>query len=82
MKTKFTINGERHSGMELLAKVALACVALVAVSFLIAIPLFWLWNWLMPAIFGLSTITWPQAWGLLLMLSMLRGSAGGVSYGK
>ena len=31
----------------------------------------WLWNWLMPAIFGLGIITWWQAAGLLLLSKIL-----------
>jgi hypothetical protein len=27
----------------------------------------WLWNWLMPEIFGLTTIDYWQTWGLLLL---------------
>ena len=30
-----------------------------------------LWNWLMPSIFGLSEITYLQAWGLVLMSHIL-----------
>jgi hypothetical protein len=30
-----------------------------------------LWNWLMPVIFGLKTLTYWQAWGLLLLTSIL-----------
>ena len=32
-----------------------------------------LWNWLMPAIFGLGTITYWQAWGLLILGRLLVG---------
>jgi hypothetical protein len=32
-----------------------------------------LWNWVMPAIFGLKTITWLQALGLLLLCKILGG---------
>ena len=30
-----------------------------------------LWNWLMPVIFGLKTINYWQAWGLLILSSIL-----------
>jgi len=30
-----------------------------------------LWNWLMPAIFGLTKLTYWQAWGLLILSSIL-----------
>ena len=32
-----------------------------------------LWNWLMPAVFGLRTITWVQALGLLVLGKILFG---------
>ena len=48
-----------------------------------------LWNWLMPLLFGLSTITFWQAWGLLLLSWILLGGFRGVggyarsgSYGR
>ena len=31
----------------------------------------WLWNWLMPVIFGLPTITFWQAWGLVVLSHIL-----------
>jgi hypothetical protein len=31
----------------------------------------WLWNWLMPAILGLTKITFWQAWGLVVLSHIL-----------
>jgi hypothetical protein len=31
----------------------------------------WLWNWLMPDIFGLTKITFWQAWGLVVLAHIL-----------
>ena len=36
-----------------------------------------LWNWLMPALFGLTIITFLQALGLILLAKLLFGSVGG-----
>ena len=36
----------------------------------------WLWNWLMPVIFGLGVITFWQAAGLLLLSKILFSSGG------
>lgn len=36
-----------------------------------------LWNWLMPAIFGLPALTFWQAAGLLVLCKILFGSVGG-----
>ena len=33
----------------------------------------WMWNWLMPAIFGLHAITFVQALGLLVLCKILFG---------
>ena len=38
---------------------------------LFSLLVFLLWNWLMPAIFGLSTITFLQALGLLVLSKIL-----------
>lgn len=41
-----------------------------AVDFLMAFPFMWLWNWLIPSIFHLTAITYWQAFGLVLFLSL------------
>ena len=41
-----------------------------------------LWNWLMPAIFGLKAITFWQAIGLLILARILVGGLGGGSNNK
>ena len=38
---------------------------------LFSLLVFLLWNWLMPAIFGLTTITFIQAFGLLILSKIL-----------
>jgi len=38
---------------------------------LFSLLVFLLWNWLMPAIFGLTTITFFQAFGLLVLSKIL-----------
>jgi hypothetical protein len=57
----------------------------IVLSATLAIPLFgfvvmWLWNWLMPTLFGLRAITFWQAFGLLILskilLSGFHGRAG------
>ena len=42
-----------------------------------------LWNWLMPEIFGLTTITYWQSWGLLILSCILfKGLGSGDSGGR
>ena len=40
-------------------------------SVLIAYPVNWLWNWLLPEIFGLKEISALQAWGLVFLLNLM-----------
>ena len=41
----------------------------------ISLPFWLLWNWLIPDIFGLSAITWLQAFGLWFFLVLIRSSS-------
>jgi hypothetical protein len=50
----------------LLAVVIFALLAIVG-----AIPMYLLWNWLMPTIFSLKVITFWQAWGLLWLSAII-----------
>ena len=52
--------------------IGLGVIALIAITFmLLAFPLMWLWNWLMPEIFNLTTLTYWQSLGILLLSSFL-----------
>jgi hypothetical protein len=42
-----------------------------AVAFCFAFPTMWLWDWLMPTLFGLKTITIWQAFGINMLSSIL-----------
>ncbi len=53
-------------GLTLIAIVTIAIGAL-----LLALPIMWLWNWLMPLIFGLIKINFWQALGLGLLSGLL-----------
>ena len=50
-------------------------LAAIAIAFLVAVimayPVKWLWNWLVPGIFGLRTVSALEAWGLTLLLQLL-----------
>jgi hypothetical protein len=41
---------------------------------LFAFPIMWLWNALMPDIFGIKEISWLQAWGLQLLCTIFFGN--------
>lgn len=38
---------------------------------LLSLPTYWLWNWLMPVIFGINKITWLQALGVNILTTFL-----------
>ncbi|HUV06617.1 MAG TPA: hypothetical protein VMX75_02740 [Spirochaetia bacterium] len=46
-------------------------VLALAMAFLLGLVVMWLWNWLMPVIFGLPTINYWQGWGLVLLAHIL-----------
>lgn len=43
----------------------------VLLSLVLSLPVMWLWDWLMPTMFGLKEITLLQAWGLNFLCSLL-----------
>ncbi|HPA26005.1 MAG TPA: hypothetical protein PLK76_04590 [bacterium] len=53
-------------GIGILAIAIIAVVSLVA-----AIPTYFLWNWLMPTIFGIKVVTFWQAWGINFLAGIL-----------
>lgn len=50
-------------------------IGILVIAFLLDLLLAWpfmlLWNWLMPMIFGLTTLTFWQSFGLMLLASFL-----------
>jgi hypothetical protein len=65
-------------------KFVLFAVLFVALLFLLGFVVMWLWNWLMPALFGLKSIGYWQAFGLIILSKILFGgfarSGGGGGY--
>jgi hypothetical protein len=57
--------------MQTIAAFFLAVATLVGISLIMAVPTMLLWDWLMPELFGLKTITLFQAWGLNFLCGML-----------
>ena len=52
-------------------------ILVVALFFVLGFVVMALWNWLMPPIFGLHTITYWQAYGLLILSKILFGGLRG-----
>ena len=69
-------------GTEALVLAGLAIGLLFFCSVLYAIPVWILWNWLAPAVFGLSKITLFQAWGLSFLSSLLLKSTNTATVSK
>ena len=62
---------EKGETMEKVLEFLLAIGILLIVVLMIGLPVMWLWNWLMPLIFGLTKISFLQAVGLSLLGNML-----------
>jgi hypothetical protein len=56
---------------ETVTRVLLVLGVIALYGILLGLPLQLLWNWLMPTIFNLPTITFWQAMGLNIMASIL-----------
>lgn len=59
----------RESEEELL-KAVLTLLLAIPLSLLINFPVMWLWNWLMPTIFHLPSLTYWQMYGLTILVSL------------
>ncbi len=65
------------SPIEIVGWVLLGIIGITALIILFGFVIMWLWNWLMPDLFGLSTITFWQAMGICLLSKILFGGIGG-----
>jgi hypothetical protein len=68
---------EDRSIGEKAALVVLFVILGAGLLFLFGFIVMLLWNWLMPEIFGLKTLTYWQAWGILALSCILLGRIGG-----
>jgi len=50
--------------------------AIIGLAILFGFVIMWLWNWLMPEIFGLAAITYWQAVGIFILFKVLLGGCG------
>ena len=69
MRTQF----EMESVLSFTALSVLAIIMMLFWSLLLACPFQLLWNWRVPAIFGLGRITFFQAFGLKVLLGLTLG---------
>ena len=57
--------------VSIILHVLIGVVVAATVALLLGFAVKALWNWLMPGIFGLSVITFWQAWGLVVLSHIL-----------
>lgn len=57
-------------------------VAVLVAAFVVGAIVMWLWNWLMPALFGVPVIGYWQAVGLLVLSKLLLGGFRGFGRGR
>lgn len=57
--------------MQVLITVLFFIALLVGLSALGAVPLYFLWNWLVPALTGWKALTFLQAWGISLLFGII-----------
>lgn len=57
--------------MQILITFVASVLFLVAISAILALPVMFLWNLVVPQIFSLPEVTWMQAWALSLLCGLL-----------
>ena len=57
--------------IELTNALMLITLILILMAAFVSLPVMLLWDWLMPTLFGLGTITWVQSFGLLVLSGLL-----------
>lgn len=67
---------KKPKGLRILLMVVGGLFLAVLLAFVFGIVVMYLWNWLMPEIFGLKTIVFWQAFGIVLLAKLLFGSFG------
>jgi len=67
---------------EIIGWVILGVVGIAGLAILFGFIIMWLWNWLMPDIFGLTELTYWQAVGLFMLSKILIGTSGSGGGGK
>ncbi|GEM_PF-1213566 len=55
----------------IVGKVLIGILVAAGVALFFGFVVMWLWNWLMPDIFGLNKISFWQAWGLVVLSHIL-----------
>ena len=67
---------DRNWKWKLVWMVPIGLVAIALFTYIGGKAVEWLWNWLMPMLFGVSTVTFWQALGILVLCRILFGGHG------
>lgn len=67
------MNGIWSKLTELGVGCGIVAIAWAIIAIIIGFPIKWLWNWLMPVLFGLPEISFWMALGIALLVSILFG---------
>ncbi|MBV1924036.1 MAG: hypothetical protein KUG68_08420 [Flavobacteriaceae bacterium] len=77
MKNYFTHKFRNKSPLEIVGAIIFGTILITGLAILLGFIIMWLWNGLMPELFGLTTITYWQGVGLFILLKILLGGCGG-----
>ena len=76
MTNFFTHKFRKKSPIKIVGMIFFGAIAITGLAILFGFVIMWLWNGLMPDVFGLTTITYWQAVGLFILLKILLGGCG------
>ncbi|WP_179018431.1 hypothetical protein [Winogradskyella forsetii] len=62
---------------EIIGMILFGALFITGLAILFGFVIMWLWNWLMPMIFGLTTLTFWESVGIFILLKILLGGCGG-----
>jgi len=71
MENKEIQEKEKKEIQEIGKAILIWLATIIGVGFLIAYPISWLWNYLMPGLFGSPMITPLNAWGLAILMRLV-----------
>lgn len=57
--------------MKLIGVIVSIVLIAMFLGLLLAFPVMWLWNWLIPSMFGLKIINVWEAWGIIVLCNLL-----------
>ncbi len=77
MKNFFKHKMRGKSPGEIAGWIIFGIITVVGMAILFGFIIMWLWNWLMPELFGLTAITYWQAVGIFILFKILLGGCGG-----